>query len=283
MNFRADLHVHSTHSDGSCTPQELVKEAKQAGLSGLCITDHDSLSAYPKVFEDAEAAGISMIPGIELSTDFEDESIHLLGYSFAYTNSEIQELCRRHKARRRTRNERILQKLQKLGIHIEMEQLYKEGAGEDHTVGRPHIALLLIEKGVVRSVQEAFDKYLGEQKAAYDPGEPICIAESIDVIHQAGGLAVLAHPHLIKRKRVVKKILRLPLDGIEVYYARMSPSQELPWLQIAKERNWIATGGSDYHGTIKPFNQLGSSWVDEKTFGLLHAHFKKSLESQARA
>lgn len=268
-DFRADLHMHSTYSDGTNSPEELIIEAKKKGLQAISITDHDSITAYEEALPLSKKYGIQLISGVEFSAMYGDESIHILGYSFSLKNKELLALCHHHRQRRHDRNANIFMNLKALGIEIESEAF----EGSSKTWGRPHIAAALVEKGVVASIQEAFDLYLGEGKKAYDPGESISVQETIETIHKAGGVAIIAHPHLIKKNRIVKRLLELDFDGLEGYYARLAPYRERKWLAIAHEKKWLVTGGSDYHGTIKPYSQLGSSWVDEATFRILYERF----------
>ncbi len=269
MTFRADLHCHSTFSDGTDSPEALIRLAINAGLSGLSITDHDTIAAYQSALPFAEANNFLLLPGVEFSASHQGHSIHILGYAFSLKSEELHQLCERHRLRRLKRNRTILERLRGLGIKIEESELGCEG----HTVGRPHIANMMIEQGSVKTIKEAFDRYLGEGKRAYDPGEQISVTETIETLHAAGGKAVIAHPHLIKRRPTVRQILQMPFDGIEGYYARFSPAHEKEWVGIGTQKHWIITGGSDYHGSNKPFNFLGSSWVGQKTFDALYAHY----------
>jgi hypothetical protein len=168
--------------------------------------------------------------------------------------------------RRGIRNEAMIERLKKKGFAIEAEELDKFG---DRTIGRPHIACLLMQKGYVSSIQEAFKKYLGEEACCYVPGIKYTPADVIKQIQLAGGRAVLAHPHFIKKVRILEYLLELRFDGLECYYGVLSNYQERPWLERAKKRGWVATGGSDYHGSIKPDIRLGCSWVREGVFNFL--------------
>lgn len=262
--FKADLHCHSSLSDGTDTPKQLVDLALELGLSGLSITDHDTIAAYPSVLEYAAKKNLQMITGVEFSASYRFDPVHVLGYGYDPENHEIQLLCHHHQNRRHERNEKILENLAKMGIHISYDELGSEGS-----IGRPHIAQILQKRGVVSSIKEAFDRYLGEGKAAYDPGEPITVEETIHTIHAAKGKAVLAHPHLLKRSSTIRYALSLPFDGLEGYYAKIPLDQEQKWIDIAKQKGWIVTGGSDYHGSVKPLNILGSSWVTEDAFNAL--------------
>ena len=267
MSFRADLHCHSTFSDGTDTPTQLIERALQSGLSGLAITDHDTIAGYKEAFQAAEERQFCLLNGIEFSA-FHGEPVHILGYAFQMKSPEILELCRRHEKRREKRNLSILAKLKKIGIAIDPSSLVHAG-----TWGRPHIARALLERGLIRTIQEAFDLYLGEGKCAYDPGEPVSVDETISVIHAGKGKAVLAHPQLLKRSTTIRELLKKPFDGVECYYGRLDGAQEKKWIALAKERKWVITGGSDYHGSIKPRNLLGASWVPKETFDQLYQHF----------
>ena len=263
--FRADLHCHTNYSDGTDTPQQLIDLAIEKGLSGLSITDHDTVEAYGEALPYAEEKKFSLLTGVEFSSSFRGEPIHILGYGVSLKSEALYLLCQRHKKRREQRNSRILQKLEYLGHSIDPSKLQSN----DRTIGRPHIALALIELGVVSTVREAFDRLLGEGKPAYTPGEVIEVEETIETIHKARGKAILAHPQLIRKKSNFKQMLSKPFDGLEGFYARMSRQREEPYITAAKERNWIITGGSDYHGSVKPQAELGSSWVNEETFDVL--------------
>lgn len=258
---RYDLHCHSVCSDGELTPEELIHFAKECNLAGLSITDHDTVDAYSKsLFKVAEAASIDLIVGIELSTHLGPHGVHVLGYGVDYAAKPLLAFCERQKKRRWFRNEAIVQRLQELGYEITMDELY-EGK-EDTVVGRPHIGEILCNKGYVRDLAEAFSKLLGDKKAAYVQGERFHPQEAIDVIHQAGGKAVLAHPHLIRNNTVLKQVLELPFDGMECYYCMFNREQNQKMCDIANQRGLFCTGGSDFHGTSKPYpKRLGCSYV----------------------
>lgn len=265
--FRADLHCHSTCSDGSLSPEQLVIHAKEIGLQGLAITDHDTIASYPEVFEIGKEQGIEIIPGVEYSASHRDVSVHVLGYGFDVKNEGVLALCSAHKERREKRNDRILKKLADHGMPLKKEEILFET-----TMGRPHIAKALIKKGYVASLQEAFNRYIGDRKPCHVRGEPIEVKETIETIHAAGGFAVIAHPHLIKDAGIVANLLEMDFDGIECYYAFMSDDKNRDWKKKAEKRGWLVTGGSDFHGEdIKPKNPLGISWIGEETFRKLQA------------
>lgn len=260
--FRADLHCHTTCSDGVHPPREVVALAAERGLSGLSITDHDTIAAYAEALPAAREHGILLLPGVEFSAAHLGEAVHILGYGFQLEAASITELCARQVARRRERNASMLLKLKGLGIKIAPEEL-----GDTPVVGRMHMALLLVRRGVVATTQEAFAKYLGEGGLAYVASLSISAAETLEAIHAAGGKAVLAHPHLMRRKRQIRALLKLPFDGIECYYGNRPPEEERRWVEEAERRGLIATGGSDFHGEeIKPYNPLGCAWVGREIF-----------------
>lgn len=253
----ADLHCHSTCSDGTLTPGELVLKAKEVGLHGFSITDHDTTEAYPEAIEVAQKVGIRLGSGIEFSCHFEGRSLHLLGYDFYLNHEKLQELCKRHRLRRERRNRAILEKLQGVGIEISYEEL------SGKSIGRPHIAKLMVEKGFIKHPREAFHQYIGEGKPCYVPGEPFHPKEAIEVIHQAGGKAFLAHPHLLPSTLKIDRLLQFSFDGIEGYYAKLLPTR---WLRIAETKSLLLSGGSDFHGSVRPEIELGCNGVDQMTF-----------------
>ncbi len=263
--FFADLHCHSTHSDGTVSPKELVLLAKSLGLKGLSITDHDTATSFLAAKPFADEAGLLLIPGVEFSATLDKTSVHILGYSFDPEHQAIKELCLKHVSRRKLRNAAILERFKAHNITIYEEELPLNLP----TMGRAHIAKALLNKGVVSSIQEAFHKYLGDNKPCYVETEGISPQDTIDVIHQAGGIAVIAHPHLIETNTLLKKLLDLPFDGIECVYGNFCLEKHLKWQNIARKKNWLETGGSDFHGDIKPQILLGMSGVSEDLFNLL--------------
>lgn len=274
--FRADLHCHSTYSDGTFTPDQLIQHAVNKGLQGLSITDHDTVEAYKTAFSLSQKAGLQLIPGVEFSTTHNDDSIHLLAYAFVPTHPSIVGLCAQHAVRRNERNEEILENLAMLHMPISKKELFCIAGEnlEERSVGRPHIALAMIKKGYVSSIQEAFKKYLGEGRPAYAKGRIISSRETIEIIHEAKGLAVIAHPHLIENQKTLKDLLQMSFDGIECYYANFQIDTNARWIKLAKKKNWLATGGSDFHGTVKPAIELGASWVNQEIFHILSNHYR---------
>lgn len=265
MSFRADLHCHSTCSDGTITPIDLIYLAKKMGLSGLSITDHDTIACYvPELFQIASEVGIRLKTGAEFSTGHQGVGIHVLAYSFPPASPLLVSFCQEHQQRRHDRNSEILELLKKHGMPIAEEDLLAYG-----TIGRPHIAEQMLARGYVKTFREAFDRYLGDNKSCYAPGKLFTIEETLEIIFRSGGKSFLAHPALIREKKILKDLLEYPFDGIEVYYGTLSDHEKEKWAKIAKEHDLLVSGGSDFHGGMTPEVPLGISWVDEETFELI--------------
>lgn len=260
-DFRADLHCHTTFSDGSLTPPELIALAKKIGLQGLCITDHDTVAAYASAIPAATAAGLLLGAGVEFSCHHCNTAVHILGYDFDLADHNLLAFTRKHQTRRAERNQQILSKLAERAMPLRLEDL-----NGIEVIGRPHIAQAMLAKGYVTSVQEAFNLYLADGRCCYASGAVFTVEETLSVIQQAGGKAFLAHPHLLQDGRFLRELLKLPFNGIECYYARCSPEKERRFLKIAKSQNLLVSGGSDFHGAVKAQIPLGCSWVDAASF-----------------
>ncbi|MBS0586251.1 MAG: PHP domain-containing protein [Verrucomicrobia bacterium] len=260
MEERFDLHMHSTASDGTMSPIALLEEAKKLNLRGISITDHDTVHAYSEeLFKKADELGVLLVPGVEFSTVYQGVSVHVLGYCFDWKSDRLREFCALHQARRRGRNQEILEKLALLGYNLSMEELYEKNKG---TVGRPHIAKLLQEKGIVSTVQEAFERFIGDKKPCYAKGEMFSLEETLSIIHGASGKAVLAHPHFCRNPSFLRALLKEPFDGMECYYAKFPEKQNQELVTMALEYGLIPTGGSDFHGeAIKPQNSMGVAYI----------------------
>jgi len=249
-----DLHIHSTMSDGTMSPSEIVDLAYKKGLSCIALTDHDTVAGNQEAQERGDVVGLDVISGMELSVSFEEFNLHLLGYLVDSENVFLLRSLHALQEARQTRNLKILGILKESGIQITEKELQKvSGAGQ---TGRPHIAKILMEKTVVRSMDEAFEKYLGRDGSAYVNRFVLDIKSAADVIHQAGGLAVVAHPyHLLKNDMTSGEILlrlkELGVDGIEAYYPTHSRKFRKQLIKLAEKYELLLTGGSDYHGTIR--------------------------------
>lgn len=243
---RADLHMHTTASDGTLPPAEQVAWAKEQGLAAIAITDHDTIAGWDEALEAGSALGIEIVPGCELSTEVEKAEVHILAYYFDRAEPAMVELLQRMRGGRRARAAETVAKLHQLGYtQISLDSILAAG-GE--SVGRPHIAQALLEAGIVRSKQEAFERFLTSGKPAYVPRPKLTPAEAIQIIHGAGGVAVLAHPGLVKNDRVVREILALGIDGIEAYHSDHSDAQRQFYARWGLDLGLIVTGGTDSHG-----------------------------------
>ncbi|MBM4139795.1 MAG: PHP domain-containing protein [Nitrospira sp.] len=257
---RVDLHLHTTHSDGSCTPAEVIELAAKVGITTLAITDHDITTGVPEAVAAGKARGIEIIPGVEISSLLGGSELHMLGYFLDYEDASLNDRLTRLRESRHRRNPQIIERLQTAGIDITYDEV-RALAGTD-SVGRPHIARVLMEKGVISSVKEAFNLWLAYGRPAYVPRELPTPAEAILWIKEAKGLAVLAHPTWVKTTEgtltdLVRRLKADGLDGVEVYYSTHTPRQTRDYLALSKQQGLLMTGGSDFHGLTKPDIEVG--------------------------
>src|SRR5574341_930511 len=257
---RLDLHLHTTYSDGSLSPAEVLRLAQKAGVSALSITDHDIVDGIPEAIEAGARLGIDIIPGVEVSSRYKDTELHILGYFLDRQDPLLLSRLAHLRAGRHDRNPRIVEKLNALGLALTYDEV-KACAGSD-SVGRPHIARVLMEKGYVKSAKEAFDRFLGEDKPAYVPRELPEPAEAIAWIREARGLPVLAHPTWVKESaeglfKLCERLKGEGLRGIEAHYSTHKPQQTTDYLDMARRLDLLVTGGSDFHGLTKPDIEVG--------------------------
>lgn len=280
---RVDLHAHTTVSDGTLSPTQLVEAAKAKDLMAIAITDHDSLGALAEARVAASRLGVEIVPGLELSVTHELGDIHVLGYFVDEHNARLVGRLAHLRAARERRAEGIVEKLRELGVDITLAGVERE-AGTGTAIGRPHVARALMTKGVVSSVQEAFDRYLADGKPAAVPKAKLSAQEAIFLIHGAGGVAVLAHPGLIEkddeRERVLRELAKLGLDGIEVAHPKNSPEVRAKLKDRADELGLVETGGSDFHGENKPEIELGAEAVSYEALNALRRRAAAALRRQ---
>jgi len=257
--------MHSTHSDGTDTPRRLVELAKEAGLEAMALTDHDTTTGLAEAKAAGKELGVNVISGVEITCEYGGKSMDMLGYCFDSGADELQEKLARIQEGRRERNLEIIGKLQALGHDISYEEVVAEADKADgKIVGRPHFATVMIRKGIVTERQEAFDKFLAEGGAAYVPKLAVSPAECVEMLQAAGGLAVLAHPKLIRfpKDKTIRDLLTdlkaAGLAGIECYYSLHSEEETAQYLELAREFDLLVTGGSDYHGGNKPEIKVGT-------------------------
>lgn len=263
MQDHIDLHTHSTASDGSYLPAEVVRLAKEAGLKAMALTDHDTTDGLDEALAAGAELGVEVIPGVEISTRHVGDSMHILGYFLDFhSGGKLEERLAVLKQARKDRNPKIIAKLNALGIPITMEQVERASGGGQ--VGRPHIARVLLERGYVRTMQQAFDIYLKNGGKAYVAKFRFPPPEALEMIREAGGVPVLAHPFTLglgspgALRDLLRDLQALGLAGIEVFYAEHSPEQEALYFKLAQELGLLVTGGSDFHGDNKPEVTLGN-------------------------
>ncbi len=257
-----DLHAHSIYSDGTETPAALVQLAQKNRLTAFALTDHDTIDGVKEAMAAGAENGIPVISGLEISAIHREISLHILGYNFDPGYPPLTEWLATLQQGRKERNHRILEKLKALGICISHEELTKQSpCGQ---TGRPHIAKLLVTKGIVKTMNQAFFQYLGAHKPAWQSRFAYTAAESIAMIHQAGGIAVLAHPGQLDRGMklqpgLIRELVERKLDGLEIYYPSHSRKIQNRLLDLARKYDLLATGGSDFHGHNRADNLAGGS------------------------
>jgi predicted metal-dependent phosphoesterase TrpH len=256
-----DLHVHSSASDGSLSPGDLVAEAKAGALRAIALTDHDTTEGLDEALAAGAASGLEVIPGIEISADHKPGSMHILGLFIDHHHFGLEEQLQILKRARAERNPLIIAKLQKFGLAITMEEVAAVAGGGQ--IGRPHIAQVLVHKGYVSSFQDAFDRYLGNHAPAYVHKFRFSPQNAIGMITAAGGVAALAHPFSLEYtsaghlRMILQQLRDLGLSALEVYYPEHPPEKQKIYKELAQELGLLMTGGSDYHGVIKPEVKIG--------------------------
>jgi hypothetical protein len=263
--FKADLHVHSSASDGRYSPAEIVQKAIDSGLKVIALTDHDTVDGIKPALSAARAfPDLMVIPGVEISTDITKGEVHVLGYFIEYTNQSFRTSLEKMRNSRLERARKMVEKLIELGCKIEWERV-REIAGEG-SIGRPHIAQALLEKGYIGDFKEAFSKYIGHDCPAYVEREKLTPVQAVQLILSVNGLPVLAHPLTIAEPEAVVRELKVNgLVGIETYYGDYSANEIDLLLSLARKYNLIPVGGTDYHGVDdKSELMLGGVTVPEQ-------------------
>ncbi len=259
MDKYIDLHVHTTASDGSMTPTQLVQYAAKKKLSAIAITDHDTINGVEEAIMAGEKYNVEVMPGIEISVDYQYE-LHILGYNIDYKSQSLNDTLEKLKIFRQQRNPKMVKRLKTLGLDISMEDVEEIAKGD--IIARPHIAAVMVKKGYVGSIEEAFHKYLADGKAAYVKRQRLTPQEGIALIKKAGGIAVLAHPIYLEQNGIDLELLlmtlkRVGLDGIEGYYPDYSDDMHQHYIALAKKHHLLVTGGSDFHGDFRKNIELG--------------------------
>ena len=255
-----DLHSHTNESDGSCSPEELIAEAVRAGVDRLGITDHDTFAGHDRALDAAARSGVELVCGIELSTRLHDHSVHLLGYFLGPGGlGDFREWVLELQASRRERNQRLAIRLRELGFDVTVEEAEARGRG---ITGRPHFAQIMVEKGYVSNLRQAFDEYLDESAKGYVYRREPSFGEGVRHIRDAGGIASLAHPIRVAGDvaAMMPELCAAGLNAIEAYHSDHGPGETEIYLGLAKRYGLLVTGGSDFHGAMKPEVSLGTGY-----------------------
>jgi predicted metal-dependent phosphoesterase TrpH len=266
-----DLHIHTTASDGTFTPEQVISHAYQLKLKAIAITDHDTVAGSKEALRNGIPPSLGFLTGVEISSTPPpfypaSGSFHLLGYSIRLDDPKLNHTLEKLQQARKNRNPAIITRLNELGISITLDEVRKE-AGEGQ-LGRPHIAQLMVKKRVVASIDAAFDQFLGTGKPAYVDKQRVECFKAIEIILAAGGVPVLAHPGLLDFKEenqleeLIGRLKKAGIQGVEVYYSGHTPDQTRLFAELAKRHDLLMTGGSDFHGAIQPKIKMGSGQGD---------------------
>jgi predicted metal-dependent phosphoesterase TrpH len=261
----ADLHMHSTFSDGDWTPEKLVKSARRVGLTAIALTDHDSVDGLQQAVTFGQQHGLEVIPGVEISAFDGGVDLHILGYGFDPDHAELRAMLLRSQKARTTRAARMVEKLAQLGAPLRLEDVLAKA--EEGVVGRPHVAQALLDAGHVRSVREAFEVYLGDGKPACVDKIRVTAQDAIQLLHRAGGVAVAAHPGTYGGITYLESLLQDGIDGVEVLHSLHDSISVGRLEDFARAHDLVMTGGSDFHGPRMGLAEVGSvkipyEWVE---------------------
>jgi 3',5'-nucleoside bisphosphate phosphatase len=252
----ADLHLHTNFSDGTYTPEELVSHGKRHGLAAMALTDHDTIEGCARMEAACAAAGIEFFSGTELTAELNGCELHLLAYGIDLNNERLLAEMGRFQAVRQNRIREMVAQLNKLGVPLQTEAVF--AIANCRSPGRPHVARALVEAGLCRTLDEAFERFLKANRPAWVPKFKMSACEAIVLIHQAGGLAVMAHPGLNRTDGIIPELVEAGLDGIECFHSKHSPSTSQRYMQLAGKHHLLVTGGSDCHGMNKGKPLIGS-------------------------
>ena len=257
-----DLHTHSSYSDGSLSPRQLVQLAKKRGLRAIALTDHDTVGGVEEALIAGKELGVEVVPGVEISAQHPPGTMHILGYYINASNGRLLEALKKLQQARAARNPKIIERLQALGLEISTTEVLDLSAGQ---VGRPHIARALVNKGYVSSIEQAFSLYLKKGAVAYVEKFRFPPKETIAMIRGAGGIAVLAHPFTLGMAKpeelfqLLGELGEMGLEGVEVYYPDHTAEIAVLYEDVAKRLGLVCTGGSDFHGNFRDHSYLGDA------------------------
>ncbi len=248
MNAKVDLHMHTSFSDGAYSPTELVLKAKDAGLTTISITDHDSVNGLYEAITVGKDIGVEVIPGLEISTDIEDKEVHLLAYHVDIENEELRKYLAFFRDERFHRAKRMVQKLRNLGLSITLDDVLAQASNS--AIGRPHVAYALVDLGIISNYYEAFDKFIGDNGPAYERKIHVSVQSALKLINDSSGLSIIAHPGYMKESILIN-LIKAGVDGIEVIHPSHNENQIRFYKGIVNQYCLLETGGSDFHGGKK--------------------------------
>jgi hypothetical protein len=269
----ADLHLHTNFSDGTFAPEELAARARQLGFAALALTDHDTVEGCARMAAACAAAGMEFIVGTELTAEHEDVEVHLLGYMLDTQNQKLLSEIGRFQSVRRDRIYKMVALLNGLNIPLEAATVF--ALANCKSPGRPHVARALVKAGLVKNLDEAFERFLKKNRPAWVPKARMSALEGIELIHQAGGLAVMAHPGLNRTDGVIPALVEAGMDGLECFHTKHSTTMSEHYLELAEQYHLLVTGGSDCHGFSKNKPLIG-------TVKLPYEHVEKLKEAASQ-
>jgi len=272
MKF-ADLHLHTNFSDGTWTPEELVLQAQKGGLSCIAVTDHDTVEACERAAAACAAVKMEFIPGAELTAEYEDTELHVLGYFLDARNKKLLAEIAKFQAVRQNRIHEMVARINELGVPLKAESVF--ALANCKSPGRPHVARAMVKAGLVKSLDEAFERFLKKGRPAWVPKSKISALEAVELVHHAGGLAVMAHPGLNRTDSIIPALVSAGLDGIECFHTKHSTAMSERYLEIADKYHLLVTGGSDCHGFSKGKPLIG-------TVKLPYEHVQKMKEYRSK-
>jgi len=275
MEGKADLHMHTIHSDGTLTPGELVRRGKSAGLTTISITDHDNVGGIDEAKAIGDELDVDVIAGVELSAAVNEQDIHILGYFVDTKNQDLLDHLAFFRYERKKRAERIVGKLNNLKVPLKLESVLEQAG--DGSVGRPHIANALLEEGLTETYNEAFRKYIGFGKPAYEKKYQVSPEAAIKLISSAGGLSFIAHPGNSLDEKVILELINEGIDGIEVIHPSHSPERAAYYNGIVNEYFLLASGGSDFHGGKKNDHEaFGRYYISDVQVNIMRRHLQRA-------
>ncbi len=269
----ADLHLHTNFSDGTFTPEELVFHAQKNGLACIAVTDHDSVEGCARTAMACEAVRMEFLPGVELTASLDDTELHVLGYFLDAQNQRLLSEIARFQVVRQKRIHEMVARINEMGVPLKAEAVF--ALANCQSPGRPHVARAMVKEGLVKSLDDAFERFLKKGRPAWVPKSKISALEAIELVHQAGGLAVMAHPGLNRTDDVIPALVEAGMDGIECFHTKHSTAMSERYLEIADKYHLLVTGGSDCHGFSKGKPLIG-------TVRLPYEHVEKMKQRRHR-